>query len=168
MNLLKTIVFIGLATQLIHCGNQSESTVKVAKVENGVPKAEDGRIILSSQSEDKYLHFPRTRPFVYPVRSQQVGIAIAKQLNDIVEVYDISVEERFYLGEVFSETDYFSTSFTAKTASGDVFNFTCKTHALWSWGLKLENCISDQAVLRKTITIRFLGGPSNEESGDYR
>lgn len=169
MSLLKIIIFFGLATMLTHCGNQegnNESTVKVAQVENGTPKAEDGRIILSSQSADNPLLFiPEGTCENCLVNSQKLGLEIANKLKSVSKVYDISLNSKLYVEEALvtvlsfgsaDETnDYFSTSFTVETVLGVVHtDIKCKA---WTNQVKLilDNCGNDQAVLSKRIAIAF-------------
>ena len=94
MHLLKTIIFIGLGMILIHCGNNESkgAVVKVDRIEDGVAKTEDGRIVLSSQSEGD---------LVIPEGGDLEGLridrallinAILSEVKSVSEIYDLSIE----------------------------------------------------------------------------
>ena len=102
MNFLKIIIFIGCALQLVHCGGQgnSEKEIKVARVENGVPKAEDGRIILSSQSAGaESLIIPEGVYEGRLVSKQNLENAIINSVDFISGVSDISLTSELYFKE---------------------------------------------------------------------
>ena len=168
MNFLKTIIFIGLAVHLINCGGQShnESTVKVAKVENGVPKTEDGRIVLSSQAEDNSLVMPEGTCENCIISSQKLGMEIAQEFESVSEVYDISLDSDLYAVEVIDTVfifglfddrlDRFSISFTVKTISGAIYeNIECTATTPNQATLYLRDCESDQVALDTSIHIKF-------------
>ena len=152
MYLLKTIIFIGLAVHLTHCGgqNNNESTVKVAKVENGVAKAEDGRVILSSQSEGD-LVIPEGTLEGLRIDQTKLANVIAKEVEDVSRVYDLfmasslSLDDFNILGRLtgfYDGTLPFITSFSVKTHSGDIYHgIECQTR------FRLRSAVSSDAHL---------------------
>ena len=167
MYLLKTIIFIGLAVHLTHCGgqNNNESTVKVAKVEDGVAKAEDGRVILSSQSEGD-LVIPEGALKGLRVDSTKLANAILSETQRVSEVYNLSMASGIYIDDfdIFGFADrgsslitrypLFTTSFSVKTVSGKTYHgiechsHTSHMHGFGWWFLELGVCESDQVVVR--------------------
>ena len=150
MYLLKTIIFIGLGIILIHCGNNESETVKVAKVEDGVAKAEDGRIILSSQSEEG-LVIPEGKLKGLSVDATQLANAIARRNQRVQEVYDLSMASGFYLDEIVGfSLNKFTTSFSVKTVSGEIYHgIECQTTIDSSFDdLILSRCENDQVVVK--------------------
>ena len=103
MNLLKAIIFIGCALQLAHCGGQGSSAkeVKVARVENGVPKAEDGRVILSSESETLLpgdrLVIPHGEAEGVTISKQKLESYITNKFDDVSEITIVSFLNTLYV-----------------------------------------------------------------------
>ena len=125
MHLLKIIIFIGLAFLLTHCGSQRSS------------KAEDGRIVLSSES-DKFLIIPEgagSGRFIY---KQKMADKIAMNFDSVSEVFDISFQEELRQRDVLSNIatlgyyglvggNTFTLSFSIKTTTGKVYrNIQCE------------------------------------------
>ena len=162
MYLLKTIIFIGLAVHLIHCGgqNNNESTVKVAKVENGVAKAEDGRVILSSQSEEGLVIPEGVLEGLRIDRALLVNLIISK-VKSVSEVYDLSMKSKLTIGDFDligkllgsaghgPEGHPFITSFSVTTNSGVVYSeIECRTQVIDTMDtLYLKSCANDQVKI---------------------
>ena len=151
MHLLKTIISIGLAVHLINCGGQG--------------KTKDGRIVLSSQSEDNSMVMPEGTCENCIVNSQKLGVEIVKKFKSISRIYDISFDSELYIDEALATIfsfgqadntyDNFSVSFTITTLSGADHNIECKARTSKRY-LILENCGNDQVVLSKDwIHINF-------------
>ena len=154
MNLLKTIIFIGLALLLAHCGGQgsNEKDIKVARMENGVPKTEDGRIILSSQSEGE-LVIPEGEAEGVAISRQKLAKQIEDQFDSISEVTRISFSDDFYAVEIFGVIDRFTVSFNMRTTSGDLYeNVQCVARSK-KLTLFLLDCENDQVVLSREIYV---------------
>ena len=162
MSLLKTIIFIGLALLLAHCGGQgsnSESTVKIAKVEDGVPKTEDGRTILSSESEE--LVIPEGGAKGVAINVQKLENYIANQFDSISEVTRMSFSDDFYAIEFafFGSVDRFTVLFNVRTISGTLYeNIQCEATSTKT-DLIIANCENDQVVLTPSS-----GGTGNQIS----
>ena len=149
MNLLKIIIFIGCALQLVHCGGQgsSEREIKVARVENGVPKAEDGRVILSSEAES--LTIPEGRYKGQVISKQKLEDAIAHQLRDVSEVFVYSFESTPLV-----DTSLFTVKLSVQsTASGFVYAGVECASKEEDYGLILQDCASNQVRLDRKIQI---------------
>lgn len=119
MNLLKTIIFIGLAM-----------------------------CILSSQSEGDDLVIPEGGAKGVAIDAQKLENHIANQFNSISEVTHISFSDDFYAIEaIFGIIDRFTVSFNVRTVSGTLYeNIQCEATSNKT-DLFMANCESDQVVL---------------------
>ena len=149
MNFLKTIIFIGLAMILINCGSHGKN---------------DGRIILSSKPTCDTLRFPDDTISTTVVIAQNLGIEIAKQLDSILRVDNISFDSELLSRGFFSTTflgkeeKYFLISFTAHTNKGDAFGFKCegsRKTVTSKDSMVLKDCESNQALIKKLIIINM-------------
>ena len=130
MHFLKTIIFIGLGIILIHCGNQNnkQETVKVDRIEEGVAKAADGRIILSSQS-DTHLIIPEGGFTGFKIDSTKLARMInIRTTKRISSVYNLSFSSSVHIRDAIAQLknlfreidtgDIFTTSFSVQTDLG--------------------------------------------------
>ena len=160
MNLLKAIIFIGCAVQLVHCGGQgsSEREIKVARVENGVSKAEDGRIILSSQSDRvEGLIIPEGAAEGVAISKGKLESYIANQFDEISKVTHALFSDDLYPIELFwlGGLDRFTVSFNIRTTKGDILEgIQCKATS-YEVELILSNCENGQVKLYKSINMNM-------------
>ena len=154
MNLLKTILFSVFGIIISACGGSNGHTVKVAKIENGVPKSEDGRIILSSESGN--LIIPDGVFEGIKISSTKFASKIEDRFDMISKVYDLSMTSGFYLDDIdiissiIGQPDkVFTVSFSVQTVSGNIHRgFECKSHIVSDYlALSMRNCKNDQGVI---------------------
>ena len=158
MNLLRVIICIGLAVQLTHCGDQgsSEREIKVARVENGVPKAEDGRIVLSSESPHKKTSvvIPAGWYKGRHLNNAHMAEIIMSQNKSIKGIFDFDIPTFLDLAtsEVDSALGIFTLSFSVQDMSNNIFEgvkcrFETPLVPFVSKYFKLYYCQSDKVIL---------------------
>ena len=180
MNLLKIIIVIGFGMMLISCGNNDQRAVEVDRIENGVPKTKDGRIILSSESNA--LIIPSGQFEGVGISSAQLASIIEGEVENISQVYNLSFKAGVSLenleeksGGLVTGIQNFITenlpavnkmiedspieipfiaSFSVSTQSSAVYDgiecFCVISEKSSDFHLELKNCGNDQAVLKKT------------------
>ena len=161
MNVLKIIIVVGFGMILLACGGESKRSVKDA--EEGMPKTEDGRIVLSSESEG-FLVIPEGEAEDVVISSQKLGSAIANYFDSISEVFNISFESELYVMEVMhvfspftdDHSDTFTVSFDIRTTRGSVHkDVQCRARSN-VYRFYLEECASGQVVMSlKRIKMRI-------------
>ena len=159
---MKVLLFIGFG-MIVGCGNQ----------------AKEGRIVLSSQSED-HLTIPEGAFEGAVISKSKVEKAIAEQLDSISKVYDLSMKEKLLPAEVleaiytlgslglyaFFSSDPFLASFTVETTHGKIYTeINCSSLAtrrsmrsdvIYSIGrLTLIGCKSDEVQIDKTLSVQM-------------
>ena len=147
MDLLKAVIFSVISMALISCGDRGGKVKEAVEIENGVSKAEDGRIILSSES--KPLVMPEGVFKGVEVDPRKLGSAIAGRLDSVSTVYDISFASRFFISGLVGG-GVFNVVFAVRTLSGEVYrNIKCMAYPgkgkdafLW-----IEDCNSGQVRL---------------------
>ena len=182
MNLLKIIIIVGLGTVLISCGGQNDNqrAVEIAKVENGVATAKDGRMILSSESNA--LTIPSGQFEGVEINSAQLASIIEGEVKSISKVYNLSFKAGVSLDQLDESGDLianvqnfmrenlpivnkmikdspisipFITSFSVGTHASAVYDgIECASFISESshagFQLELRSCGNSQVVLSKT------------------
>lgn len=155
MNLLKIITVVGFGMMLINCGGQdnktSQETVEVDRVEDGVAKAKDGRIILSSESES-YLVIPDGEFKGFELSATRVADSIKTKVKSVSEVYDLSLSSKFFP----FWTDEFITSFSVSTNLGDIYqDVQCISYVIFGSNMTprliLRECENDQVAFAENL-----------------
>ena len=150
MNVLKVIIVVGFGMMLLACGGESKRSVEGA--EEGTPKAEDGRIVLSSELSDKGLVIPEGEAEGMVISSQKLANAIANHFDSISEVFDISFESEFYFRELSPAPvgAMFTVSFDVRTTKGSIYrDIECRAYVATRSVIIIGKCSSDQVILAK-------------------
>ena len=98
------------------------------------------------------------------ISSEKLERSIVEELDEVIEVRDISFSSELYFIELSGiiwtagkrSADIFTTTFTIKAVSGDVYyGIACRTTSTYTH-LWLQNCESSQVKLTKPIGIEFV------------
>ena len=141
MNVLKVIIVVGFGMILLACGGESKRSAEGA--EEGMPKTEDGRIVLSSELPDKGLVIPEGEAEDKVISSQKLTSIIVNRFDSISEVFDISLVSDWY---PFS----FTVLFNIRTTKGSIYrDIECRGSVKKGHLMEIRNCESDQVTLAR-------------------
>ena len=162
---IMVIAMLGVIT--IGCGgNNSKGNNPIRTTVNsaGQNVAEDGRIVLSSQTEDSPLVIPEGTLKGRAIHRQKLAKSIADKLEEVSIVSDLSFSPDLSSSPMLlhlydPDPDIFTVSFTVTTHLGAVYRgIQCEAKAsnillFFNKKLHLENCKSRDVKFFKTLTI---------------
>ena len=119
-------------------------------------KDKDDRIVLSSQSTGNVV-LPDGPYEGSPINEDKFKSFIVREIKQISQVYDISMENKISASDLFVGYGSFTASFTVKTVSGAEYKITCyafiKVRGQQTYMLHLEDCGNADVRFSKEIQM---------------